>query len=462
MPITQHPPPGRRRDGRRTLSAAVAAGILASAVWCGGAIAHAQTPAHDPAAIAAELTRLSRALDAQEKRLAEQERRLAEQAAELNRQRARLYGNHTDLSEMGAVAPELLDDMRAAGHDGAASHGVILLAQPSTAQAGDVARAGSSLPATPVGEAPRNTEPPPIVAALPEGAGVMTPAGKWVVESAIDYTRSSSNRLVFRGVEIITGIQVGVIEANDVARDTISAAVTARYGFNNRIELEARVPYIHRQDRITILAQRDSTITRTSELEGSNIGDVEAGVRYQINAAKPGEPVFIAGLRIKSDTGLGPFDIDRDEFGVAKDLATGSGFWAVSPSISMLLPSDPVVIYAGLSYGHNIAKDVNKMVGGAMIGEVDPGDSIGANMGFGFALNPRFSYSIGYNHNFIMRTTTEIGETTQESSELQIGSVSLGASYRVTPEATLSTSVDFGVTADAPDVRVSFRVPFAF
>jgi hypothetical protein len=438
--------------------------LLAGAAWSGGGIARAQSDAasQDPAAIAAELTRLSRALEAQEKRLADQERRLAEQAAELNRQRARLYGNSTELSDLGLVAPSLLDDMRAAGQSGAASDGVILLGQSAVAQAGDVARAGSTLPTTPVGEAPRNIEPPPIVAALPEGSGVMTPAGRWVVESAVDYTRQSSNRLVFRGVEIITGIQVGVIEANEVARDTISAAYTFRYGLNNRIELEARVPYIYRKDRITILAQRDSTITRTSELEGNNIGDIEAAVRYQINAAKPGEPVFIAGLRVKSDTGLGPFDINRDEFGVAQDLATGSGFWSVSPSISMLLPSDPVVIFAGLTYGHNIARTIDKAIGGALIGEVDPGDSIGATMGFGFALNPRFSYSIGYSHNLIMRTTTEIGETTQESSELQIGSVSLGASYRLTPEATLSTTVDIGATADAPDVRVSFRVPFAF
>lgn len=458
---------GRPRAQRRATASVLAIGVASLTLLLSSTSAFAQAPAAgpplDPAAIAAELSRLSAAIDAQEQRLADQERRLAQQAAEIDAQRAVIDRQNAALAAADTVDDADLGDMRAAGRFGAASDGLILLGQASAAQSVQTTPLPATpLPSAPVGQAPTNQEPPPLALALPEGAGVMTPAGAWVAEASVDYTRSSSNRLVFRGVEIITGVQVGVIEANDVGRDTVSMAASMRYGLTNRIEVEYRLPYVSRQDRVTTLAQRDSTISRTTEIDGADFGDLEFGARYQINAAQPGEPVFIAGLRVKSDSGRGPFELTRDEFGVAENLATGSGFWTVSPSIQLLLPSDPVVIYGGLSYGYSIEKDINRTIGGAGIRSVDPGDSIGANMGFGFSVNPRFSYSVGYSHTYIMPTKTEIDTTMQESTSLQIGSLSLGASYRMTPQATLSTSVDVGVTADAPDVRVSFRVPFAF
>ncbi|MGD9980709.1 MAG: transporter, partial [Hyphomonadaceae bacterium] len=98
-------------------------------------------------------------------------------------------------------------------------------------------------------------------------------------------------------------------------------------------------------------------------------------------------------------------------------------------------------------------------------GHVDPGDSISFGIGFGIAINPRFSYSIGYSHAYVLPTETEISDANgvminQESPELQVGTMQLGLSFRATERLTISTGVDFGVTEDAPDVRVSLRTPF--
>jgi hypothetical protein len=145
-------------------------------------------------------------------------------------------------------------------------------------------------------------------------------------------------------------------------------------------------------------------------------------------------------------------------------LATGSGFWGVQGSVSMLYPSDPVVLFANASYLYNISRDVNESYGtGAntvTVGHVDPGDSIGLGFGFGFSLNPRFSYSLGYSHSYVMETETELNGTAQRSTDLQVGTLQLGMSFRATERLTLATSVDVGVTNDAPDVRVALRTPF--
>src|SRR3546814_14928457 len=60
-----------------------------------------------------------------------------------------------------------------------------------------------ALPDAPVGEAPPPSEPPEQrVAAVPEGQGVLTRAGELFFEPSFEYTRSSTKRLVFRGIEL--------------------------------------------------------------------------------------------------------------------------------------------------------------------------------------------------------------------------------------------------------------------
>lgn len=322
-----------------------------------------------------------------------------------------------------------------------------------------------AVPSTPVGEAPPAEDAAEQfqarVQAVPEGQGVLTPKGVLQIEPSIEYINSATDRLVFRGVELVPGLQIGIIEASKAARDTLVATGTLRFGLTNRLEAEVRVPALYRHDRIEVVQQRDEGIVRTLNFKESNIGDVEFALRYQINRpVRASQPIFVANLRVKSDTGKGPFDIDYDEFGIATDLATGSGFWAVQPAINFLLPSDPVVIYGGLGYLYHIGRDIDENIGGAPIGHVDPGDSISANLGFGFALNPRFSFSLGYRHSYIFPTRTEVANTIQKSDEIHVGGLLFGMSYRVTERQTLNFGFEFGVTEDAPDVAISIRMPF--
>jgi hypothetical protein len=430
------------------------AGLLAGGLLAAPLILASSAHATDAKA---QMGQIEAQLAAQNLRINDQERRLAEQ-------RALIESQGLEIRALRDQREQILAEIRAgrsadpAGLAPGSSTPVQLAARQAPPEI------PGGLPTGPVGEAPPSPERrlEEDVAAIPPGLGVLTPNGVLIVEPSLEYTRSSANRLVFRGVEIVPGFQLGVIDANDADRDSIVGTLTARYGIGDRFEIEGRIPYVYRHDRVTTLAQRDESITRTTKLEGQDIGDVEVSARFQISKGLPGKPIFVANARVKPPTGESPYDVGYDEFGVATSLATGSGFWATELGVTMLYPTDPAVIFAGLSYLYHIPRNIDKVIGEVMVGKVDPGDSIGANIGFGLGLNPRFSVSFGYSHNFIFATESEYGETIQRSNTLQVGALQMGLSYRLTERLTLSNSFEFGVTSDAPDMRVVFRLPYRF
>lgn len=403
----------------------------------GGAIALLPTAASAQTSsdISQQIGNLERELAAQRSVIAEQTRELAEQQQELDRLRRLVAPDDPAARAASASMPQ---------------------SAPPAAPAATVA----ALPDRPVGEAPEMTRVA-AVDAVAEGAGVLTRRGHFVLEPSLEYTNSSNNRLVFRGVELIPGLQVGQIEASDAERETIVGADTLRYGLTGNLEIEARVPVLARIDHFTATQQSRNITAQTSKLSRKGLGDIEVGLRYQLNHPLGEKPILIGTFRVKSDTGKSPFDVPFDSAGVAQGLATGSGFWAIQPGLNVLLPSDPVVIFGGASYLHQFARNIDRVVGEATIGRVDPGDAINANAGFGFALNQRFSFSLGYQHNYIFPMHWQINGAANTAEGLQVGSLALGMSYRVTEEQSVNFGVEIGATRDAPDVSLIVRLPFS-
>lgn len=412
--------------------------IGSTSLALGLAISNAAIAQEHDADLAARLARL-------EAMVAEQQNRLEAQAAEI----ARLRADQPLVSDEWRIRTDA--ELRADNARG-----------PTAWLSDPVDPPPQSAPQTPVAAPPALEMRRAELAAIPEGMAVLSRAGRVSFDLSAEYTRSSSNRLVFRGIEIVPGIQIGVIEANEADRDTLSSNLAMRYGVTDRLELEARAPFIRRNDTITTVQQRDEAVTRTIDLNGEGIGDVEGTVRYQFNRGTHGGPVYVGAIRVKSDTGEGPFDIDRDEFGIARRLATGSGFWGVEPAISVLFASDPAVLFGNISYFAHLPRDIDKTEGEVTIGRVDPGDSIGASFGFGFAMNQKFSYSLGYRHNYIFPTESELNGQVEKSDELQVGALLLGMSYRFNDTYSFNTNFEFGVTGDSPDMRFTVRVPFAY
>lgn len=296
----------------------------------------------------------------------------------------------------------------------------------------------------------------------PRAPGVLTRPGVLVVEPAIEYTHTDINRFVVGGVAILDTVLVGSIEASQADRDSVTASLGMRFGVTDRIEAELRIPYMYRNDATTNTVVSTNAVDSTTNLDSHDFGDIEAALHWQVNDGGGSWPYFIANLRAKSTTGTGPFDVARDERGIERELATGSGFWGVEPSLTIIAPSDPAVFFGNIGYLWNVKRDINRTVGNnRFIEEVDPGDAIRLGFGMGLALNERVSFSVGYQHDWIFGTETRFSDGTFKSESLSVGSMNFGVNWQMSDAAALNISVGVGVTEDAPDVRLMARLPIA-
>ncbi|SDL57730.1 Putative MetA-pathway of phenol degradation [Franzmannia pantelleriensis] len=323
----------------------------------------------------------------------------------------------------------------------------------------------------PVGQAPPEAINQPEVQAITEFGGVLTPRGQLVIEPSLQYSHAGVNRLTFQGIEILSTLLIGVFSAEEANRDTWTAAITGRLGVSDRLELEAKVPYVYRSDTLfatvpTVEGSEAGQFDIDRDLSGNGLGDIELAARYQLTSGRNNWPYLIGNLRYKTTTGDGPFDIRRDDDGIERELATGSGFHSIEPSITALYPSDPAVFFANLGYMYTRKDSINKRINDDItIGDVDPGDAIRVSFGMGYAINERASFSMGYKHDFIDSTKTEFigangNSTTQSSRSLNIGSLLLGWSYQLKPEVSVNLGLELGVTDDAPDTVITLRIPF--
>jgi uncharacterized coiled-coil protein SlyX len=401
----------------------------------------------------AEQQRLDRLEKLVAGRIAADEKALAAQAKELAEQKAMIGEQQRQLASLRQMMAGELDQIRAAG-DGPPQTTVL-------ADNGSPAPSGST--AQPVGQAPPpSPEQNPQNLALPQGVYVLTPAGHVFMNNNVTYQNASSDRVVFEGVEIAGAVLVGALEANQTENNSVLDTQSMRVGLGKGFEIEGSIPWVARSDRVTTVQTANSSETQTFDIRGSGVGDAEVTARYQVTSGRPGEPIVIANLQVKSDSGLGPYDVPFDSSGVAQRLAVGSGFWSVTPTLTALLPSDPVILFGTLGYQYSFSREVNRLIGTAQVGRVWPGSSINGAVGFAFALNSNFSYSLGYKDYYFFPTITQLGGLNTASTNLQAGALLLGAAYRLNSRMSLNLNFEFGVTGDAPNDTVILTIPYYF
>lgn len=419
-------------------------------------------------------------LDALRRQLDEQRRQIEALRRALDAQQAQVGALRRELSAAALLSSSALETQRGAGvparEPGTAAAGQAreLIAQATGQPQPPVASPGQQQ--QPVGQAPDRPATTPQVAPIFDQPGVLTPRGKLVVEPSLQYSYSSSNRLSVIGYTVIPAINIGLFDVREVKRTSWIGTLAARYGITNRLEVEARVPYVYRDDDTIsrpfgLGAGQDSLFNAS----GKGIGDIEFAGRYQLNQGGPNKFYYIGTLRFKSRTGRDPFEVLSDPglpsgpglaagtSGLQRELPTGSGFYGIQPGLTWLFPSDPAVFFGSFSYLHSFARSNvmrNTTNGPEMLGEIRPGGIFGFNVGMGLSLNDKASLSIGYDHASIGKTRQN-GQASPLAVRTQLGTLLVGLSYRLDAQRSLNWSLGVGVTRDAPDLTLSLRVPYS-
>ncbi|WP_454830801.1 acetate kinase [Pseudoxanthomonas wuyuanensis] len=411
-------------------------------------------------------------VDAEGARLDALQQEINQQTAQLQQMRQSLEQQQQRISQLQqALNVELLANARARG-------ATATPLAPLLAQSGSQAAPAPQSPQQPqpVGQAPESDSRPPEVAQIFDQPGVLTPRGKFVLEPSLQYGYSANDRVALVGYTIIPALLIGLIDVRQVKTTTSTATLTARYGLNNRFELEAKLPYVYvNSDTVSREIFTGSAVDNVFNANGNGMGDVEVTARYQINRGGPDKPFFVGWLRYKSRTGKDLFEVVTDcvtrcvanttGTGLPLELPTGTGFEAIQPGLTWLYPSDPVVFFGSLSYLHNFKRsNVSRtLLGGVTesLGEVEAGDIIGFNLGMGLALNEKAAISLGYDQNIVGKTKQN-GEEVAGAVRVTLGTLLLGGTYRFNEKVSLNVALGVGVTRDTPDVTFTARVPVTF
>jgi hypothetical protein len=397
-----------------------------------------------------------------QRRLQEEGSRLNELYRMLDKQQSDLDASRRLIEQQRQRVDALMREMTGRGlpPTGTASQASGAPAVPSSAQ---TAQAGTEPPKQPVGEAPAVSERLPQTAQIFAEPTVLTPAGGFTIEPSLQYIYSSDNRVALVGFTIIPAITIGLIDIRRVSRDAWYAALTARWGVTSRFELEGKVPYVwSNTSTITRPLATPSVTDSTFDSSGSGLGDIELGGRYQINAFRGDNMVYIAGLRARFPTGKGAFEVNYDpNTNLQTENPTGAGFYSVQPGIQFVYPSDPAVFFGGLAYTYSFERDV-----GNGFGTVKPGGVTDLSFGMGLALNERASFSFGFQLS-VVGEASQSGDvspfkTLATTGTQTLGTARFGLTYAFTRQTALNLTVGIGVTDETPGLELTARVPIAF
>ena len=308
---------------------------------------------------------------------------------------------------------------------------------------------------------------------LSSTGGVLTPKGQIVIDPSFEYDYSSQNQLGVNGFQIIPGIAFGNFFVNRVEQNIGAAAVTVRTGITNRFEVNVKIPYVINYGTTTSLIPEGATAQLlTANASNHALGDIQFGASYQINSGQGGWPIFVGNLLFKTATGVSPFDVPiitlndpNGQFlqGIPKRLATGTGFYSVEPSVTVLYPTAPGVLFANLLYLKNIGRTVNIQStegGPSTPANLTPGQGLALTFGIGFSLNDSTSLTLSYQQEHIFTAYDNGAPIT--GSPYSFGTFNFGLGYEISRNLRLNISVGVGAGPNTPAAKVLVELPYRF
>lgn len=300
---------------------------------------------------------------------------------------------------------------------------------------------------------------------------------KLTLENSITYARYDRKQLTLNGFLALDAIFLGNIAIENVESDSLTYNFAARWGLNPRLTLNLDVPYIARK---TIYqkggAGGSAAAIAQEETHGTGIGDVTVSANYKLFGERGWRPETVLTGGITAPTGREPYGLDwkvieRDDddfirFAVPSKQPTGNGLWQANIGLSAVKSADPAILFGNIGYVRSFKRsfdDIDANPDTVNPGEVNLGNSYYFGAGVAFAFNERTSLSISFSDRMSARASTRYknGKWMKViGSDGNAGTLNLGVTYALTSKATFVSMLGIGLTPDAPDFTLAFKVPY--
>lgn len=440
--------------------------FLASAITCALVLATTTLNAQDAATAVtskdqADVAALVNELQTLKSSYAQEVRRLRELDMQVQALQARLQGK--------VPATTLPSEVAAPGAQPLAS---ATSATPSTQQASNPAsEAGSQA------EAEQAKPTRSMQDALLQEHAVFD--RKLTIENSLSYSRYDRKQLTLNGFLALDAIFLGNIAIENVESDSLTYDLAARYGLSPRWTLNVDVPYLGRK---TVYqkggAGGSAAAIAEEQTTGSGIGDVSLSANYKLFAETGAIPDTVLTFGVTAPTGQAPYGIDwkvieRDNdqyirFAVPEKQPTGNGVWQANIGASLVKTMDPAIIFANLGYIHSFPRsfsDIDTDPQTRNPGRVKLGDSYYFGAGVAFAFNERTSLSLSFSDKLSAKASLRNKDTPWTKiigSDANAATFNMGVTYALNQRTTMVTLLGIGLTPDAPDYSITFKVPYMF
>ncbi|TFZ00785.1 hypothetical protein EZ313_20285 [Ramlibacter henchirensis] len=269
--------------------------------------------------------------------------------------------------------------------------------------------------------------------ALVREGGFLLPPGSWELDPTIEYQYRGS-----RGLAIVQGAAGPVIADRTRDQHRATATVGLRTGLPGNSQVDLRLPWVAVQESNTATAAGLQQRERQT-----GVGDVELQFTQQLSRDRAGFPALLASANLKLPTG--DFELGQP--------SPGAGFATLQGALTAVKRQDPLVFFGTVSYAVSRA---HSYAGS----RIRPGHAVGLKAGTLLAASPETSLRTGVELTRLDRTRVN-GQEVAGSSTLS-GSVELGLSTLLSRSTLLDITLGFGITPDAPDLRLSVSLPVRF
>jgi hypothetical protein len=267
----------------------------------------------------------------------------------------------------------------------------------------------------PIGEAPEERDADDIFL---RGQRVLLGAGDVVLDFGQFYSRSDTLQLAIAG---------DVLQLATQEVSILTTTLVGRVGLWNETEFYAGGSFHHLEARIVTGAVDLAT-------DGRNLaGDVTIGVRRTLLREAAGRPDIIASV-----DAVVPTDDDRG--------------YALGGGVSLVKSIDPVVLFAGASYGHGLRRNLPDGT------RLAPRNSFAVSLGYGLALNDTIAISTAAAGVFTRASVFEnVPSGQSESFSLRFALTSaLARGFYIEPSVTV------GLSGPGQSFTMGVALPLAF